>query len=73
MKTKITYALLLLLCCTLGASSNRNAAACEALSCCAGCAGLPLEKGSNTEAAEAETAIPAATGFLPGYSIIFRN
>jgi hypothetical protein len=32
-----------------------------------------MEKGGNSEAAEAETAIPAATGFLPGYSIIFRN
>lgn len=72
MKTKNTYALLLLLCCTLGASSNRSTPVCE-LSGCTNSALLPMEKGGNTEAAEAETAIPAATGFLPGYSIIFRN
>lgn len=69
MKSKVTYALLLLLCCTLGASSNRNTSACEELK--SGSALLPVEKG-NTEA-EAEAAIPSVTGYLPGYSILFSN
>lgn len=69
MKSKVTYALLLLLCCTLGASSNRNTTACDALNT-SGSALLPLEKG-NTEA-EADAAIPAVTGYLPGYSILFN-
>lgn len=72
MKIKITYALLLLLCCTLGASSNRNTTACDALKRCTGSTVLPLEKG-NTEAGSEETAIPAVTSYLPGYSIIFMN
>ena len=71
MKIKIIYALLLLLCCTLGASSNRNTTACDALKRCTGSAVLPLEKG-NAEAGT-EAAIPAVTSYLPGYSIIFMN
>ena len=71
MKIKITYAMLLLLCCTLGASSNRNTAncTCDALKNCTGSAILPMEK-TNTEAGSQEASI---TGYLPGYSIIFMN
>jgi|GEM_PF-1157533 len=71
MKIKITYALLLLLCCTLGASSNKNSGncTCDALKNCTGSALLPMEK-SNTEAGAQEASI---TEYLPGYSIIFMN
>ncbi|WP_315815852.1 hypothetical protein [Paraflavitalea speifideaquila] len=73
MKVKIIYALLLLLCCTLGASSNRNTNSnCEALKNCTGSTVLPLDK-SHSEAGSGETAIPGVTGYLPGYSIIFMN
>lgn len=73
MKTKITYVLLLLLCCTLGASPNKNVNVCEALTHCARCATALPEPDSSREEAEAKAAIPAVTGFLPGYSIILMN
>lgn len=72
MKIKITYALLLLLCCTLGASSNRNTATCDALKNCTGSAILPMDK-SHTEAGTEEASIPGVTSYLPGFSIIFMN
>lgn len=72
MKIKIIYAMLLLLCCTLGASSNRNITECDALKHDTGSVILPMGK-ENTEAGSEETGIPAVTSYLPGYSIIFMN
>jgi hypothetical protein len=73
MKVKIIYALLLLLCCTLGASSNRNTngPCCEALKNCTGSAALSLDKGQSE--AEPEESTAGVTSYLPGYSIIFMN
>lgn len=70
MKSKFTYALLLLLCCTMGASSNRNAAVCSAIECSA--ASLKAETGTPTTNTEAN-AVVEATGYLPGLNVIFSN
>lgn len=72
MKSKFTYAMLLLLCCTLGASSNRNMTGCDALER-PGSSGLPTEEaGAAKPEAEAASA-PQVTGYLPGLNIIFSN
>ena len=72
MKTKFTYALLVLLCCTLGASSNRNSGNCDALKEYNSQAVL-TEGNEQTEKGTEALALPEATGYLPGLNIVFAN
>lgn len=72
MKSKFTYALLLLLCCTMGASSNRNATTCDAIKRTQDAATLTAEPGTPKASTEAN-AVVEATGYLPGLNAIFSN
>lgn len=72
MKTKITYALLVLLCITLGASSNNRSSACDGLERNSGNAVLEVEKDQAERGTEA-LALPEATGYLPGLNIVFAH
>lgn len=64
MKIKTIYAILLLLCCTLGASPNRHSA-------CPGMKSAASEKPAREVVTGAAEAL--VTSYLPGYSIIFIN
>lgn len=72
MKSKFTYALLLLLCGTMGASSNKNATACDAIDRTRGAATLQAESGTRQTGTEAN-AVVEATGYLPGLNVVFSN
>jgi hypothetical protein len=71
MKKKIMYTFALI-CLSLVISSHRNIADCDAQRCNKFCKSQSLQ---NSQAAqeEARVAIPAATAFLPGYSILLVN
>jgi hypothetical protein len=71
MKKKIMYTFALI-CLSLVASSNRNMADCDAHGCNNFTKSQSLQ---NSQAAQeaARAAIPAATGFLPGFSIVLIN
>lgn len=71
---KKTFYTLLLICFSLAASSHKNTN-CTEEPCNKLCKARSLEgnTGGAGEAKEADSDIPAATGFLPGYSILLSN
>lgn len=73
MKRKVIYTTVLICCSSLMASPNRNNTSCDALTAKCKSIAQPVVNDNAALAAGIAEKAAAATGYLPGYSILFIN